>query len=345
MKKGRPFLKHIHYFRGVAIINIMIPHLWEIPFPYKDSQEAVSHLVDLLREVMFHDTTIYFVYISGFLFYYLSPKFKLIKYYKGKLFNVICPYIFMTILVYILKYGGGSFSIDSFFSSCHEIAVSLLYGTAQIQYWYIPFISLVFIISPLLLNTSFVMSKSFLIFVSILPLLGTRTGSDLSVWQYVYFLPVYIQGMYIAKNYDDFLGIIKKRKIFIVLSMVISSLLIIYLYDNPLRYKMIDVSESLYYIQKLSIGALFILILQRIENVHIGLLDKFAQYSFALYFTHVIVKNMFPTYHYYLFLSKSSVLIFFASIFHVILVILLALFICFFIKKILGQRTRYFIGA
>jgi len=87
MSDKKPFLKHIHYFRAFAIINIVIVHTWHSP----SSFSAASSAVDIIRKVLFHSSTIYFVFISGFLFYYLSQKFDIAKYYKSKLFNISIP--------------------------------------------------------------------------------------------------------------------------------------------------------------------------------------------------------------------------------------------------------------
>lgn len=345
MRRKKLFLKHIHHFRAFAIMNIVCSHTWHIPSRYKGFHGATITLVDTLKEVLFHDSTIYFIYISGFLFYYLSPKFELTKYYKSKLFNVISPYIFMTLLILILKYVESILFQETTFYSMKEIIWTLIHGTAQIQYWYIPFVALIFFVSPLLLKIPIIRSKKIFILVSILPLFGTRTGTDISVWQYVYFFPIYLQGIHIAMNYSNFISTIKKWKIVIILVIIISSILLMYLHINPYRYKMINISESLYYIQKLSIGLFVLLLLQKSEDKDCGLLNKLATYSFAIYFTHTLIANLIPTYQYYLFFSNSALLIFLASIAHVIMIIFSTLFACFVIKKILGKKSRYFIGV
>ena len=99
MEEKPKYLKHIQYFRAFAIINIVFIHTWE--FPSDCRHNASFYLLNTIRELVFHDSTIYFLFISGFLFQYLSPKFELLKYYKSKLHYVIFPYIFMTLLVLV----------------------------------------------------------------------------------------------------------------------------------------------------------------------------------------------------------------------------------------------------
>ena len=345
MTKKNRFLKHIHYFRAFAIINIVIIHTWRIPSEYKESQHLTYLLIETFREVSFHDSTIYFVFISGFLFHYLSPRFELIKYYKSKIFNVIFPYIFMTSLV-LFKHANEFTNIEyTLFFSAKKIFTTFVYGKAQIQYWYIPFISLVFLISPLLLKIPKNIFYKVVIVASILPLLGTRTNIQISIWQYIYFLPIYLQGIYVSMNYNKITKFInmKKKQLFFI--SIISSILLIYLQWSRYHISIVNITESLYYIQKLSICFLIIITFQKFENKDFSILNNFATYSFAIYFTHLLVgNNLFKNYYYH-FIPESSLLILPASILYVVIVTFTTLFFCMSIKKILGHRSRYFIGA
>jgi surface polysaccharide O-acyltransferase-like enzyme len=347
MKETRPFLRHIHYFRAFAIISIIIVHTWIIPSQYRGIHKSAYTLVDSTCDILFHDSTIYFIFISGFLFCYLSPKFEILKYYKSKLFNVISPYIFMTLFVATLQFIKELITQHTIHFSAPEILSMLIHGTAQVQYWYIPFIALVFVISPFLLKIPTINSKYFLLIISILPLFGTRTGTDLSIWQYVYFLPIYLQGMYFAMNYSLMIEKIKKWKVAIVLSLVSSTVFLIHYQLNPYHYQfgIINIFESLFYVQKASIAMLVLLFLQKLENTNYVWLDKIAKFSFALYFTHRLISDLIPTYQLYHIIDKSALMIFLVSILHVIIVIPAALFACMGIQKLLGKRSRFFIGA
>jgi peptidoglycan/LPS O-acetylase OafA/YrhL len=345
MRKKQLFLRPIHYFRAFAIINIAFVHIWHIPASYMASHGIAYSIINILREVMFHDSTIYFIFISGFLFSYLSPKFEIKKYYKSKLYKVISPYVFMTILIFFLKYIENPPSNHTYGALMNELMKTLIYGKVQVHYWYIPFIIIVFAFSPLFLKIPALGSAKFIAVASILPLFGTRSGADITVWQYIYYFPIYLQGIYVALNYSKFSAMLGKLKIYILIIAITSSIFLIYFYIYPYQNAMIDIIESLHYIHKLSIGALVLLLFQKHEHTKYGLLDKFATYSYSIYFTHLLISNWVPVYRYFHLFDKSSYLIFIASIARTIIVIFLTLFVCILIKKILKKESRYLIGV
>jgi surface polysaccharide O-acyltransferase-like enzyme len=178
----KPFLNNIHLFRAFAIICVVAVHTWHIPSKYKQGHEGAYLLVEQIREVFFHDSTTYFVFISGFLFFYLSSNFNVNKYYQSKLKRVLVPYILLTTLLAVS--GRVDVAGDHFF----DLASVYLGGTAQTQFWYIPFIAVVFLVSPLLLNINF--SGVGIVLIALIPLLGTRTGTEITFWQFAYFSPV-----------------------------------------------------------------------------------------------------------------------------------------------------------
>ena len=96
----KTFLWSMHYFRAFAIINIVIVHLWRIPI---ETNEEIG-IQEIIREVLFHNSTIYFIFISGFLFIYLKNKFQLDKFYINKLRFIISPYLFNIITFWIIFY-------------------------------------------------------------------------------------------------------------------------------------------------------------------------------------------------------------------------------------------------
>ncbi len=341
MREKKPFLKHIHYFRAFAIINIVILHTWHAPA----SAKTAFSTVNIIRELLFHSSTIYFIFISGFLFYYLSERFVISRYYKSKLLNVIFPYTFLTSLVLIAhKTHLLNNEYSSYPPEMHPLLI-FVYGKAQWQYWYIPFVTLIFIVSPLLLKLPIIRTTKFFILLSILPLFGTRTETEITLGQYLYFFPIYIQGMYIAMNYSTFISTIKRHKSSILFCVLLSSTLIAYFHTNPCTYGMFNPYESLHYIQKCSIGLLALLILYELEDKHFPLLNSFATYSFAIYFTHTVIRELIPTYQYFQLFGTSEMLIFFASIAYATVITFITLYVCIGLKKILGKYSRFFIGA
>lgn len=345
MATPKKFLKHIHYFRAFAIINIVIVHLWHIPSAYQDHHGV--ELVNTVREVAFHDSTIYFLFISGFLFYYLSPRFELIKYYRNKLFNVISPYLIIASSIVLINQlpvvTGREESLLQFFK---YLGRSLLNGSAQIQYWYIPFISLVFLISPFLLKIPATVFQRIVLLGCLSPLLGLRTDTSITVYQYLYFFPIYLLGIYSAMDYSNVVAFIKEYKNRLIFLLVITTGLLIFLHGKPYYLGFVNITESLYYIQKVSICFLATLFLMKLENKEIVLLDLFATYSFAIYFMHTLVgDNFIKIWYYHQVFAKLPGLIFPLSFFYVATMCFITLFVCMLLKRVLGKQSRYFIGA
>jgi peptidoglycan/LPS O-acetylase OafA/YrhL len=339
------FLQQIHYFRAFAIVNIVFAHAWGIPEVYKEVQNTAFEGIYIARAIIFHGSTLYFLLISGFLFYYLSPKFSLKRYYRNKLFNVIAPYICMTSLVLIVLTDAFIPPASTLFDSFKKIIEVFICGKAQTQYWYMPFIALIFVISPLLLKIPKKIFFKITVIASLLPLLGSRTGINVSVGQYLYFFPVYLQGMCIAMDYSGFIALINRRKKAFIAVAILSSIGLLCLQGKGYYVSLINITESLYYLQKLSIAFLIMIAFEKLEHKNIPLLNNLATYSFAIFFTHLLIGNSYVKKYYYHLFADSPFLIYPASIVYVVIVVCATLFICMGIKKILGKQSRYLIGV
>lgn len=335
-------LKHLHYFRGFAILNILIVHIWQFPAGYENFRFV--GLIDSTRELLFHNSTIYFLFISGFLFYYLSPKFTLKKYYRSKFLNVILPYIFLTFVITLLhSVLHSGFSLSAFIRNLTD---ALLQGSAQVQYWYIPFIAIVFLISPLLLRIPKDFLKKIALVSFLLPVLGTRTSEHITLLQYVYFFPVYLTGIYAAMDYQNFIIQVKRWRVLLIVLAAGSTLLLSMNHESIRYFEAFDPIESLFYIQKISLCFLGISVFLTFENKEIVWLDYFARFSFAIYFTHTLVGNyMVNNFYYSQVFSMAPNFIIPLSVLYVSLIASINVLIILAVKKILGKRSRYFIGA
>ena len=348
-KKSRPFLKHLHYFRGFAIFNIVIVHTWRLSQSnIAHSAADYVHYMNRIREILFHGSTIYFLFISGFLFHYLSQNLKKKKYYKAKFKNVISPYLIISLLIIALEsisFENGRLVFESFFMDFME---SVMMGTAQIQFWYIPFIVIVFIISPLLLyipNKAFALLTAFTFFM---PLMGTRTGTDVTVFQFIYFMPVYILGMFTSMKYQIFKKYIEKYKYLLLMIFILSTVTPLVIQTHAVPFFLdIDLLESFYYLQKLSVTYLILYLFIKYENLDNPVLDLLATYSFSIFFLHVLVYNATRRILYApeVLQHMSGVMIIPYSIFCVLLVLFLTLGLCMFLKLIFQRKSKYIIGV
>lgn len=336
----RKFFKNIHYLRAFAIICIMTVHVWRIPPDCIASNSIISILINGTREVLFHGSSIYFIFISGFLFHHLSSNFDIIKFYRSKLRNIVSPYVVMTTGVLVIQ----SITHHEWHISFSKLINYYCLGKAQVQYWYIPLICIVFMISPILLKIPekklTLLSPLFII----LPLLGTRTATSISTGQFLYFFPVYLSGMICSMHHDRFINFITTHIIKISVLAIFSTFAIICAKLIPTDNPFINFYESTQYIQKMLILSVLIVFFKKIEFLDISILDVLARYSFALYFTHHFVHS-YTIRKFYVLFDVSPVFLFPLSILYTLIVFSLTVLLCFSIKKTLGPKSKFLIGV
>jgi PAS domain S-box-containing protein len=280
------FLNYVHNFRGIAIMFILAGHClaglnWED-----------NSFIGTLLSLFFVNGTVLFVFVAGFLFQHLSSRFSYIIYLKKKLKNVILPYLIYSapiILVYISKIKTtGPWVIDeAFYDQSTLTQILIFYGTGAhlLAYWFIPMITLYYLIAPVLIR----LDKDARIY-SILPLfilisvLVERSPNILVV--FLHFFSVYLFGMCFSHYRDKFLSTTAKYWYLFLLSAIILTLVDLH-YFPARRYFNV--------IQKLLFSCLFMYLFFRYDHVIKKRFSLLADLSFALYFLHPYVLN---GYHY-----------------------------------------------
>ena len=335
------YLWSFHYFRAFAILNIVILHLWVLPA----NNTFIVRSQMMFKELLFHSSTIYFIFISGFLVMHLKKRIVTAGYYKSKLKNVILPYTIISIgLIFVYSFFGSK--TESFtLAFVKKSVMDILTGKVNFHFWYIPFISLVFLITPFLLklNQKTMLYLAPLMFL--LPLLGTRTGTDITIGQYVYFFPMYMIGMFVRLKLDTIQVWIAKNRLWIG-AIYIASLLMLFAlllpYDLNTSYPFYF--ESLFYVNRLMVIFLFINISGRISFNKYPLIGKIADYSFALYFIHGAI-GIFLQPRFFSLLNQIEQRYWIPlSLLLTFCIILVCLLLIRIIKLIFGKRSRLLIG-
>ncbi len=131
----------MHYMRGFAIVCIMLTHFFG-----RTGSAKFAH-------AFLTSSTIFFLFISGYLCQYLAFRrpVKTGMYYRSKLKNVVSPYVvcsFATMAAVWLLQAKRVGVVAPASISVRNIPNILLLGWAQRQYWYIPFVILLFLVSP-----------------------------------------------------------------------------------------------------------------------------------------------------------------------------------------------------
>src|SRR5688500_16715744 len=149
VKKG--FISYIHNFRGFAILFVVAGHVL-LRWP----DNSLTHL---FFRTFWENGTVLFVFIAGYLFQHLSRKFEYKDYLTKKLQNVILPYLIVSTPIIIFRLVGHDYpgfllelhpDFDTW-SWWNKITYFILHGAHMQQLWFVPMISIVYVLAPVLL--------------------------------------------------------------------------------------------------------------------------------------------------------------------------------------------------
>ena len=344
MPEKKSFLWSFHYFRAFAILNIITLHLWVLP--QQISNQVNKDHLDLITQTIFHCSSIYFLFISGFLFHYLSNNFALKKYFIAKTKNVLVPYILISIFL-IVVYGflGEQSKVSNLSNYLTIIPLKLLKGEASVQFWYIPFIFIVFIISPLFLKIKKKTFNRVIPIFFLIPLFGTRTAVEVTFFQYLYFLPVYLMGMYTSLNLDAVMAFIKKYFKPLIFIAIASTIVAYIIEDKYVFYGIIKAKESIMYVQKISVTFIFLHLTRNIGHNRFPILNYIANFSFGLYFYHLFFYSILSKFLNQIDFTSLGYTVHIISVLNVILILGINLLFCLLMKKLLGKKSLLIMGS
>ena len=351
MIQKKEYLNYIHFFRGFAILVIVGIHC-RISFRWGDHVFSKQLLTTALD-----NGTILFVFISGFLFEYLRHKFQYTEYLKRKLKYVILPYLLVSILPILLKIldiHKGSWIPDEMVPDTwwQELFFYLRTGKHLGPFWFIPMISIFYLISPLLIKLDNRWFYTWILPVVVIASLFTyKFGFFTDIWiSFIYFIPVYLFGMWAASNQEKLTSMSNQNfAILIVLYLSISIAEIAGIIQVPkigsfeenaeLPLFAFNSSKLRFYILSLILIRFFAMM----NNRNLPILRYLGDYSFGIYFIHIffiigIVKALERYYPAF----EMNIWTFLISVAIVTLASIGAVFV---IKKIFGRKSRLIIGS
>lgn len=337
-----------HYFRAFAILCVMLTHIWVDPL--FDDDGGSGKLLDSLRQCLFHSSTIYFIFISGYLFDHVNRRkaFSWLRFYRSKLLNVFCPYCVLSLLLLGTAFVAHNyFQIDIGFinegtpvASLVDVVECLCYGTAcLVPYWYIPFILSVFSFSPILLHLRDSFLRQLMVPAAIMPLLVPR-GLLFFFRNYCFFFPIFLLGVLFSRHRPVCMAFIRRHIVMIrCLAVLLSVLILLDCYDSFMPN-----IEAAYYVQKLCIGSWVLDMLEDMDR-EVPALDLLAQCSFPLFFLHVIFQNLLQDHLFALFSILLQRQTFLVASMTAATEIALCLLTILLIRRVLGRHSRYIIGG
>ncbi|MCC0176371.1 acyltransferase [Waterburya agarophytonicola K14] len=346
--KKKKFINSINYFRGLAIIIIVLGHSYDL------AHWNISSNVGNFIQALSLNGTVYFVFISGFLYYHIFyHRFNYKKFMLKKAQYVLLPYIlfsFIPILLTVFFDGGGAALPDNLRQQPF-LAVIWYLATGKIihAYWYIPMAILLFAVSPLV-NFIIKSDRVLTAFWLLLPvsLIIHRPIDNLNaVHSLIYFFPVYLLGVWSSINNKKIYAYLKdnNKKIIIAFLAIALGLIQILVFKQTGNFHKdfwaITIPD-VNLLQKILLCFLFMSILDIYEDTNFNIVNKVAETSFAIYFIHPFLIN--ALYSISLKLNIDYQGNFFTLIITTFLVTLTSMAIALGIKAVLKKNSRYLIG-
>ena len=341
------------YFRGIAIIFIVAGHSLG-PWLIDSFSEKV--LVNLIS-----GGTILFVFISGYFFHYIFyNKFNFKKFLVKKYQNVLLPYTILTISgIGYYSLSSAQFpwadtlelhNVESVSEYIRIIAIYLWTGCIASTYWYIPFISIIFIMSPVFLRyirlPTIYRISIFLILLIASVFIHRPTGNLFPLHSALYFIPIYMLGIMSSIHREQVSIFIEGKSLAIGCVVLILAILQVFFLNGSGNFHKDEIFSyngmDIIIIQKIVMCFFLLSLLQKHESRHIPGLKILAASSFAIYFIHPWVFILFQetgVFSFFKFLPDFGMFLL-----TVPLVLASSLFIAYLVKLALKNNSRYIIG-
>lgn len=341
------------YFRGIAILFIVIGHSYG---PWQINSFGERVFANLIA-----GGSVLFVFISGFFFHYVFyEKFNFKVFLEKKAKNVFLPYLILSamgIAYYLVVHGTlpyanklGAEKLDSWLSYIETIAIYLWTGRVIVAYWYVPFIMIIFILSPLFVRY-IKLSALHRIYIFLIWLAAAmfihRPADNLSpLHSLLYFMPIYMLGIICSIHREAVIEFIRGKALvlgFVTLFLAILQALLHDGYGNFHKAEIFSYNGiDIVIIQKIAMCFFFLSVLQKYEGRNIPALRILAATSFAIYFIHPWILKIFSDtglLEYLQFLTGMGVFIV-----TVPLTLMGCLLVAYMVKWILKKNSRFVIG-
>ncbi|GLX83791.1 hypothetical protein tloyanaT_00430 [Thalassotalea loyana] len=352
MTTDNNYIQHLHAFRGFAILNVVGAHAWSFMIFWTGglNNDAIPWLF-WLTETIFHGSTLYFAIISGVLFSLVLKQKSWRSFYRSKLMYVIAPYLVMSLFLtaYYWQYISQQASIDNSLVGFMKVAAnSVIFGKADIHFWYIPVLAVLFLLTPLLKHLT--TSHKFIVWGLLLaPLVISRSPFPdfLKVQSFVYFACAYFLGMVVGQYYEDVKAFVSRYWAWLVWAMIVCSCALYALYHHNYQVSgMFSIRQSLVYVQKVIIALLMLYWLSKIEMKLPQWLNSLGSYAFAIFFMHVVFMGFVIQF------ARSSVevnrtvatIALYGSL-SFLVAIIGSIAVAWTMKKLFKKRSRILIGA
>lgn len=355
--KSAGYLDYLHSFRGFAILNIVAIHaVGLVVMIARMMGNTVNAYYEVINELLFHSSTIYFAIISGILFSVVLKSRGYSRFYSNKIKNVLFPYIFLTLVFsLIVSTRQNPLTVHTDINEYLQTLIpNFIYGTAQFTFWYIPVLFFLYLVTPVLdrIYQIKMWGPILTLLIVLLPLAISRlelvdmTEDSLSLSTMLYFMGAYAAGMVFGTDPIKWLNVIKKFKVLIISIAILSSIAIVVAEMNEMdKIGVWSLRATLFYIQKMTLAGIAIFVFHSFKT-HPLWLQKVADYSFSIYFLHaffllLIMVLLFPV---LAGMKLGPILLFTIVLLVFVVSILLSMGVSLLLRKIFGKNSRMLVG-
>jgi hypothetical protein len=224
-------------------------------------------------------------------------------------------------------------------SKLWQVSAFLLTGSHITAFWFIPMISIFFLLSPLMLKID-TNPRLYLLLIGLIVVSIVVPRGNSPIVNFLHFLSVYVTGMWLSHSRSVSIPYLAKR-IWVLLFLYAATYAIFTTNMTSPAY-----FANLSYFNKLILSLLLLSLLFKYDGLIGKKGDFLASISFGIFFIHSYNLQAFR------FLSSESLMAttsWEGSFFHQMLLFLIVIVACslqiLVIKKILGKYSRYVIGC
>lgn len=287
---GPMYLQYIQQFRAIAILFVVASHTTD-PLDWSQSEFMWRAI-----EVTTSNGTLLFVFIAGFLFQHLLRRYEPKRYLLQKFNYVIVPYLLIAVPAITIVFAAPQWPEklpDAFGDWPFVAQIAWLYGTGDMlaPLWFIPMISMIYLLAPLLAwadrDARIYWVMPFLVAGSMfLPRDGTAWVG------FIIYFPIYLLGMW-ASHYRTRIIPMCERYAYSLLCVAVGlAVLQLVAFDSHGNMAADSMFEShddviaIVRIQKIALTFALLGLLSRYETWIGRRLDLLANVSFSIFFLH-----------------------------------------------------------
>lgn len=329
------FLGYIHFFRALAITYIVAGHAIDA-FVW----ESGSDTERVMRIAISNGSTL-FVFIAGYLFQHLSGKFETQKYLTTKVTNVLLPYVLISIPAIVLftlfmqREGLSEHFYDQ--PTWQQVFEFYITGTHLAPLWFVPMITLFYLVGPLLNRAD--KQQHIYYLLPVFFIISCWVPRGLNIQAFIHFFPVYLLGMFCSHYKTRINELISQRASLIALLLCAIALGIAeYLW-------MKGTMTALNLLQKTALCLFYLGLFYRLNHLltsrFIGIL---ADTSFGIFFIHSYILSASKL-SYTKLVGAAPEFSILGYCIVVIGVMLSCVLIVLAVQKLFGKRSRMLIGS